>query len=280
MIRAATLLALCLVLSACQSFYPVRVQVLDAETQKPIPGATVEGDYMMTELSVADVYGELIFGYTAGPKPTSATTDDRGLAVLPLSDYSARTRGARVHADGYLTSAANIAPARFDQIRRDSNRSEATPTNNPPDLIVRLFRPPHFTLQLVIPDGFRGLLRLDSSSPTTTVALPPNPRIVEVPVHPPGPEKLPLYYLGNAHAVTPEHITARYANGTSIPRDEDSPADGAIALRPIGRRDSRAIFLVGNLTEARAARNQIRELSTDFDALWNATPTKPTTRPR
>jgi hypothetical protein len=270
MIRATTLLSLCLVLSACQSFYPVRVQVLDAETHQPIPGATVDGNYM-TELSVADVYGELIFGYTAGPKPTSATTDDHGFAVLSLSDYSARTRGALAHAPGYLTSAANIDPARFDLIRRDAHRAGSLSPAGPPDLTVHLYLGPHPKLQLVLPDGYLGLLRLDQSLPTTRATLPPHERTVEFAIHPPVPQKVPLYSVGERIAVTSRHFTARYANGIPIPSDsQDHVADDRIALRSIARYNGRAIFVVGTAGDAKTVRAQVNDLFTDFDKLWNA----------
>ena len=163
----------------CQSYVPVSVQVLDAETGTAIAGARVES--------------RIIYGMTPfAPKPSAAVTDHRGRGVVRISDTAgASSRGVRAASPGYLEATAFIPEDRFRHLRGERRPSGAVARSPAADLTVKLYRQPHPYFVFVVPNGYRGLLKLDQSSPTTESDLSPSERAVEVAVRPPVPQKLP-----------------------------------------------------------------------------------------
>jgi hypothetical protein len=247
----------CFILSACQSYVPVSVRVVDAESLAPVSGAKVETNYV-TELGFVDFWRWYLFK-SDGITPSSAITDDGGRAVIQVSGRRMVARGVKCDAQGYLQTVAGIGTERFDAIRGDRPRSPSM-TDLPVDVTVRLYREPHPTLMVVVPNGYRGLLRLDSSAPTTRRSLGSGERTLEVFVRSPQPQKLPMVVLGERHVVDPWHFTARYADGTSIPQAIGGGGAGAdqIALRHVSSHNMRELFVIGSEIDRQRARDQVR----------------------
>ena len=127
-------LALLPLLSGCvavslHSTRPVEVRVTERDTGKPVSGAPVKIWYGYTG------YG--VFYVLRVPKPASATTDERGIAVLPMADF-------------FQNTAFDVAGERFglsnELIRRGgfprggfSGGSRGGPmTYYPPPIVVQL----------------------------------------------------------------------------------------------------------------------------------------------
>jgi hypothetical protein len=250
------LLALTLLQSGgCQSFVPVSVQVIDAETAAPVSGARVDA-YVLT--------GMTLFA----PKPSSVVTDGRGRAVVRVSDtVDAAGRGAAAAAPGYLRALARFPESRFHRLRDRRRPAREVATSSAADLVIELYREPHPSIVLVVPNGYRGLLRLDQSAPCSERILSPRERVVEVSVRSPAPQKLPRVRLGG-HFADERHFGARYEDGTRIP---SSARDGGlIALRLVTARNMRYVYVVGTEKDARDARDPINDYFRDFERLWRA----------
>ena len=143
----AFLIGLAPLASGCMSFHDCRsvgVLVRDAETQKPIPGAEVSLSYPLASSPFA-------------PFGSSGHTGKDGvihLKAVPDEDSGLRMETA---ARGYLAedqrldvgAIKKMAPAPWYEFT----------SARPADLVVELYSEPSFYVELVVPVGFRGLIK-------------------------------------------------------------------------------------------------------------------------
>ncbi len=138
----------CVCLQGCINLYsykPVTVRVVDAETNAPIPNVNVWVGY------------DAMFSWPC-PKRTIAITDEKGEAILRIANF--RGGGLSLQAgnrNGYLDHGAisrdgHRVPAEF--------RVPAKEGKNDIQAEIRLYREPKPKLKIIIPDGYRGPLKI------------------------------------------------------------------------------------------------------------------------
>ena len=195
-----------LVVMGCKALQPepsVAVQVRDAETKAPIANATVD---------LSDIRGVV-----TSKEITGKTGADGVARVHPLPDG---TEGLlAVSAAGYL--------------------NDAKPLNEAAGMEVELFAGPRPTVELVIPSGFRGLIKAEFKiAPADGAA--PSPRLFRCDVQADGtvevvgPEVL--------HCVRPQDFHAVAADGTTLPSGGPTTS---IELRWVKTTDAIDYFVYG-----------------------------------
>jgi hypothetical protein len=215
------------VTSGCEVLHryrPVALQIRDAETHRPIAGAQVHISYPLTRPSVA-------------PHDSSGTTDDQGITRLEAAPVGDDTLRAEAAAKGYLTEDISLAAEDIRSIkpaplfRADDRRPIA--------VLVELYAEPHFQVELVLPNGFRGLVRASVQIQDGKAAAL-GQRCYSYQVAPTGD----VVVTGPAvlRRVFPRDYRARFADGTLL-NAEPGPAD--LGLRPLKREGQEEYFVVG-----------------------------------
>lgn len=229
MIGALLVLALapgCLALSPSR---PVAVLALDAETNKPIPGARVRLSYPLSESPFA-------------PAECSATTGPDGIARLSATPYGDEGARIDVSAPDYLSDGKALTDEFLQGIER-AHLFEAV-ERRPANVAVALLAGPSPSVELVLPSGYRGvvkaeiLARSDMPCPPgrrSFVAAVPTSGVVQVV----GP--LLLRRVGETD------IRARFADGTPLRVSGEEKDVGLWLLKAEGA--SRYSFYVGTARE-------------------------------
>jgi hypothetical protein len=107
-------------------YHPIKVAVYDAETDAPIPDATVSVHYL----------GIYLLGR---PESDPATTDDKGMATIWV--------------------AAGEHPMWWASAKRHLNACEGEP--NKDVRVFRLYKSPRPQIAIVVPNGYRGPVKID-----------------------------------------------------------------------------------------------------------------------
>ena len=213
-----------LALPGCHALYrdrPVSVLVRDAETKAPIPGA---------EVQIASASGHL-------PKVTAATTAGDGVARLKVNPTAEIAYTVLVDAAGYLSDEQDVS---VEALRGITPAGGDSPT---PTLVVEVFAGPRPTVELVVPTGYRGVLRAQVHG-REDAPYPPGQRTFSYAVPANGAVEVvgPPVFL---HGLAPD-IRARYADGTPLSRDAK---DNEVGLRWVNREGDEHIFVVGTRAE-------------------------------
>jgi hypothetical protein len=221
---AVSLAILCSV--GCTVYRPREVTVLvrDAETHRPIPGATVDLSNPHT-----------------GADPIKSTTGVIGIAKMPFTPTAGEPILIEAAAESYVadsvvageTAVAAVPPAPF-----------FTPSlPRTPDFTVDLYSAPRFGVELVVPPNYHGLLHVDLSF-RDDVPIPARQRVFQFTASPTGEVS------GTGPAVLKKvpvsEYTARTVAGTPVGGANDP--DG-IMLRWLRHEDGKEIFVLGTKEE-------------------------------
>jgi hypothetical protein len=204
----------------CQALYryqPVDVLARDAETGKSIAGAQVHLSYPLASPAYA-------------PWDCNGTTDNTGIAHVRAAPYGDAGVLVEVHAGGYLLEEKNLAV-------------EAVQASQPTQLVVDLFAAPRPTVELVVPVGYRGLVKATVVIKEDAVS-PPGQRRFTFTVPPSGVVQVagpPLFR--RVHA---SEFTARFTDGTPLSRQPPLLEVGLWALRS---EEGCYTFVVGTQSE-------------------------------
>ncbi|HEY7328407.1 MAG TPA: hypothetical protein VH592_12235 [Gemmataceae bacterium] len=227
---------LCLVflialIPGCQVLYryrPVPVLVRDAETKKPIADANVHLYYPLSRDSLA-------------PYNSTEHSDGEGVAHLraaPYGDFGVRVEAT---AAGYLPDQVSLSTESIQHVEpvhlfEDSQRRK-------PEFVVEMYHEPHFTVELVVPRSYRGLIKAEIEEQDDT-DVPPGQRcfrfqVVDGFVRVKGPGIV-------LRRVYPSDYHARY--------DDDTPLSSEMSLQKVGFRwlrgkDKVQYFVVGTQPE-------------------------------
>jgi hypothetical protein len=145
-------LVACAGCKAWHCYRPVTIQVQDAETGEPISGAHVRLGYYL----LVDPFA---------PKRTAGMTGPDGTVELVAAPYEGRAV-MFVSADGYFSE--GMQSLHDDDIRA-CHRDRRKPRK---PVVVEMFAEPAATIELVIPTGYRGLVRVEVQEiPPPTVRL-------------------------------------------------------------------------------------------------------------
>jgi hypothetical protein len=219
------LLKTCLLVTAsgCQTTHPpppIDVQVRDAETKAAIGGAQVRvwhsGDHAVVS--------------------TGATGPD-GLARVSAPPAIDTPLLYEATANGYLA-------------RQSERPTEQTPTG----VILELFAGPRPTVELVVPDGYRGVVKA-TIRVQDDLPFKPGQRLFSYPVPASGVVAVvlpPLFGRG----ITPD-IRARYANGTPLPRDAQAFEMGCHWLKADAEKEY--VLAIGTQWEADEIRRAMKK---------------------
>jgi hypothetical protein len=232
-------LARCLVFPAfliaacpgCQSFHvyrPVAVQAIDADTKKPIPGAEVRINYLMAPSSFA-------------PVESSGTTGGDGVARLRATPYEEAAIFVEATAPGYLSGQRNVTTEAVRAIEPAGLFEK--PGLRPVSFVVEMYAEPGPAVELVLPDGFHGPVKV-AVEIRDDVPCPPGQRLFSYAV----PQSGVLHVTAPAllrRVFSPDY-RARFANGTVLVRQ---PADGDIGFWCVKTEGGYEHFLVGTRAE-------------------------------
>ena len=225
------------------SSVPVAVTIRDAETKAPIPGADVTFLYPN---SSDDSLSHL--------RDSAGKTNASGIVqIRAITGDDVPPPQIKVEVPGYL-SQQKIMPG--DTLRAVNSSKSFWPfisPRDPIDLGVELYRGPPPVVNLVVPQGFRGIVKVDVRV-REDIAYPFGLRTVSADVPPNGSVQVdapPIF----RHENKPE-IQARYADESPLPlipqnaRDRDNEV-GFRWLRCEGRTE---IFVVGTKAELESYR--------------------------
>jgi hypothetical protein len=206
----------------------VTIQARDAETKQPIPGAEIHLTYPLAQSSTA-------------PWQSVGATGNDGLAHLRAAPYGQAGVLLDVSAPGYLNEQKNYPTAAVEAIKpagffESGERQSA-------DFVVDLYTGPSPEVELVLPDGFRGMVKVGVKIDDSATC-PPGQRKFSYTVPPSGT----LEFTGPPmlRRVFSPDFNARYANGTPLSRKPQDDEIGFLCLRSEGGYD---YFVVGTRAE-------------------------------
>ncbi|HEY7314789.1 MAG TPA: hypothetical protein VH643_35905 [Gemmataceae bacterium] len=223
----------------CQSLHvyrPVTVLVRDAETKKPIPDAEVHFSYPMTRDSLA-------------PYNSSSKSGPDGLARLRAAPYGPYGLLMETTAPGYQAENRDIAGDEIREIPPALPFQDAEV--RPVSFVVDMYAEPRFAVELVVPPGYRGVIRadiqIDDNAPVT-----PGERGFRFDV--PNDGALVVKGPPTLRRVSPSDYHCRYAGGDLLPGKPDLVTVG---FRWLKRDGSVNYFVVGTKNECDQARRRL-----------------------
>lgn len=220
----------------CQSLHgyrPVPVRVEDAETNQPIAGAEVRLSYPNTQPSLA-------------PRNSFGTTAADGIARLEAAPFGEPGPVVEVNANGYMAEEKYLTLEAVQAIP-PARRSEKI-EERPVCLVVRMLAEPEPTVELILPTGYRGVVRARVAIQEDMPQTPgqrcfryevPSSGIVEVA----GPPLLRRIFATD--------FRARYADGATLPWQ---PKDSEVGLWWLRCDGDEQFFLVGTPLEYKTRR--------------------------
>jgi hypothetical protein len=207
---------------------PVAVLVRDAETGKPVRGA---------EVRVACTHASASPLAHAGGFAQSGDDGVARLAVCPEDGFGA---SVRTEAAGYLYEDDYLSAEALGAIEPPSFWSKS---EGKPSLVMALYAAPSPSVEMVVPDGFRGVITAEVSAVDKTPAQP-GIRNFSFAVSPEGKvQVVGPAILRKAKALD---FTARYAAGTPLTQEAKEAEVGMWWLTTEGDRHT---FLVGTRAE-------------------------------
>ncbi|MCE9566607.1 MAG: carboxypeptidase-like regulatory domain-containing protein [Planctomycetes bacterium] len=209
-------------LSGCHGLdRPVSVLVRDAETKAPVVGAAV---------SVSDTT-------VHPPHGTVAHTGDSGVAHLKVNPAAEFGYAVQASAPGYLPADKSLSAV---DVRAISSNPFSSHAQDSPTLVMEVFSGPRPTIDLTVPTGYRGIVRVELRT-REDVIYPPGQRAFQYEVPASGVVECvgPPVLL---HGLSPD-IRAKYADGKPLKREADAKED-EVALRWVSGGNE-PIFVVG-----------------------------------
>jgi hypothetical protein len=224
-------ICLLVLMSGCEAFHqyrPLTVLVRDAETKQPIGEAEVQVSYPFTPAPYA-------------PAESSADTDTVGRARLRAAPSGDTGVLVDVNAHGYLSEQAHLSAAAVQAL--EPEHLFATVELKPPNVVVEMYAEPGPTVELIVPDAYRGLVKVEVQvQDDATYAH--GQRCFRYEVQPSGDVQVigpPLL----RRVFTPD-FRARYADGTPLNREAKDAEVGFFCLKCEGNHQ---VFFVGTHKE-------------------------------
>jgi hypothetical protein len=228
--------------SGCQAFYqytPVGIRVRDAETREPIPGAEVHISYPLSSSAYA-------------PYDSTGTTDGEGIARLRAASYSDAGILVEVNAQGYMYEDKNLSVEQF-RSRDPVSPTGSGRTPNVSVVDVELYAEPRPSMELVVPNGYHGLVRAEVHV-QDDAPCPPRQRVFSYVVPLAGVVQVRGPHL--LRRVTAADFCARYVDGTPLPRESK---DWDVGFHPLVADEGVYTFVVGTKFEFDDYRREYRK---------------------
>jgi hypothetical protein len=215
----------------------VEVLVRDAETKKPIPAAEVRIDYPFARSAWAppDVYG---------------ITGDDGIARLQAAPYGDFGIVVEANAQSYLPEKLNVSNATIEEIPRA--RLFGGNDGRPPNFTLEMYSGPRFSVELVVPTGFRGIVRAEVEFQNDGIC-PTGQRCFSFDV----PASGIIQVIGPPllRRVSLTDFSAKYADGTHLGTEMDVLKVGFRWLKTEGNNH---FFVVGTSSEYDSYRRDLQ----------------------
>jgi hypothetical protein len=224
-------LAALLVLAGCQLMYryrPAPVLVRDAETKKPLAGAKVHLFYPLSRDSLA-------------PFDSSETTGEDGVARLrAAAPFGTLGINVEATATGYAPGQISLSSESIQKL--EPTHLFETAERRKPEFVIEMYAEPRFAVELVVPAGYRGRIKLESQF-EDGIPAPPGQRCYRYTVK---DGYVRIKGPGVLRRVYPSDYRASYSDG--------SPLTSEMSLTKVGFRWLRAegeaqIFVVGTQSE-------------------------------
>ncbi|OAI49012.1 hypothetical protein AYO44_01005 [Planctomycetaceae bacterium SCGC AG-212-F19] len=224
----------------CQAYYryqPISVLALDAETKMPIAGAQVRISYpLMPAVSV--------------PVNSSGTTGTDGVVLLRAAASSDAGPLVEVTASGYLFEEKSASV----EVLRAPEATQRVPTEGERSarLVLELYAEPPPTIELVLPTGYRGVVKVDVQTQDQAPATVgqrcfsyevPASGVVQIT----GPALL--------RRVLPAEFRARFTDGTALSRE---PKDMELGIWCVQWEEKHLDFWVGTQRDYESYRPSLR----------------------
>lgn len=201
---------------------PVPIQIIDAESKAPVAGAEVK-------LWCPNPHGPKL------GKDANGVSGPDGIAHVHANASEDVGIVVEVSAPGYIAEEADFHSS--TKLAGKANATSAT-GETPPPTVIELFAGPRPVVELVLPDGFRGLVkaevRIDNGSGK------PGQRTFSFPVSPAGAVEIVGPAVLN-QGPGPDY-RARFASGTQLPL---APKGMDIGFRWLRCEGNNQFFVVG-----------------------------------
>lgn len=223
---------------ALTSYRPLPVLVQDAETLKPIAGAEVQVAYARTE--------------DCQPPPICrAKTSGDGIARLQTVPYGSSGPVVQVSAAGYMGESKYLTAEAIQAIEPVHHNDKAD--QRPIAMVVKLFADPEPTVELVLPNGYRGLVKAEVAI-QADASFPPGQRCFRFEV----PESGVVQVAGPCllQRVFGTDFRARYADGTALVWQ---PQDSTVGWWWMKHDNNTQVFLVGTEMDFRYRCNDMQQ---------------------
>jgi hypothetical protein len=237
---ALSLAIVCLAGCTVYRHREVEVAVRDAETHQPIPGAVVHVSNPHT-----------------GADPITATAGPVGIAPVPFTPAAGEPVMIEAMATSYTADSVVVGEAAVAAVPPSPFIGPAMP--RPADFTVELYAAPRFGVELVVPPGYRGLLRVDLNF-KDDIPIPKGQRVFPFTASATG--EIKGTGPGVLRRVPVSEFKARTTDGTPI---GGQPDPEGVDLRWLRRDEGCEVFVLG--TQA------------DFDKYRKDSPHDPTTQP-
>ena len=225
--------------AGCQMPYrsrPVAIEVRDAETKQPLPTAEVRFSDPLTQPSTTLV----------GP---GEKTDPNGVARLEVTPNG-------LHDDRFQVSASGYQP--YFKLVSDKELQEISPAGffekvetRPPNYVVELYSGEPFGVDIVLPLGYHGLIKVKVVKPKREVPCPIGQRRFTFVASPPG--ELEITGPSVIQNVPIAAYRGRYADGTPL---DNRMETNKVAFRWIKHDEDFDYFVTGTLEEWNRYRRQ------------------------
>jgi hypothetical protein len=232
------------IISGCQTLHrerPVPVLVRDAETKQPIAGAQVEFSHPMSESS-------------GTPDRTKGVTEADGIARMSAVPRGLRREAVYVKttANGYQADSILVTDENIEKIE-PCGLFEAK-SHRAPAIVMSLYSGPPFTVELVMPPGYRGVIKA-SVQFRDELPCPIGQRVFTYRVDSGSVQVIGPTVLRRVH---PAKYVAKYADGVAL---VSGPADASqVEFHWLKHEDSCDYFVVGSEAEiARYRRDLLPE---------------------
>jgi hypothetical protein len=207
----------------CIRFYghdQYQFKVVDAEQNKPVEGAMVSVYYLFKEPLLN------------APKPAEVMTDQSGLAELKVADFHPCLR---VKAEGYRT-------VNWIYIREDVPVQHNFKIKNENEVLVSIYKEPKPTIEIVVPDGYRGPVALEFFPTDKLTLAKAGQRFFSYKMSLDGYVAAPFWPLFHRFK-----IIARYENGNAVPRARRG--SDLTGFSRVYSRDHKSLYFVGRFKE-------------------------------
>lgn len=229
-----------LLIPGCQVFSPeqtLAVQVRDAETKKPIATAEV---YLCQRLKDEEV---------EPCRSKGGFTQGDGIVRLRAESGGENGLQVQVVAPRYLPDNVNVSA---DALKTALNAaSSAKGERHNPDVVVEVYAEPAFSVELLLPPGYRGLVKAELQI-QDNLSVPPGQRCFRFPVSASGDVQVRGPAL--LRRVPPTDFRARYVNGPLLASTLDAEKVGFRWLKGGGNYHS---FVVGTQLDYEVLHSQL-----------------------